>query len=136
MKSPAKPAMKYTAKRRFLWLFVVSSAFVFFACSRNRTIVLDESDPLSLMPGVEWAVVKEPYAAFQNESTYESDVVDRGRKGDVLCVLGKTYVKTKKDNKTVTEVWYRFEQGWLNQDIVVLYDNKLKAQTASRELLE
>jgi len=102
------------------------------SCSRNEKIVFDSSDSLALAMDVNWAVVSDPYVAFRSEPGYENDVKEHGRMGDILMVRGKRYYKQDGENV----FWYNFDQGWLEENSIRVYDNKLKAETASKELLK
>ena len=102
------------------------------ACSKEKPIVLNADDIQALTPGVEWAVVTEPYAAFREEPAFESTVMAHARKADVLEVKGKTLSKDSLTSRTFT--WYKFDQGWLELSAVVIYDNRLKAQKAALSL--
>ena len=96
-------------------------------CNKNNEIVLDSSEPLALAPDVEWAVVIDPYAAYREETSWSSTVINHCRKGEILKVEGKNFVNGK-------ELWYNFACGWLPSSSVAIYSNKLKAQTASKQL--
>ncbi len=123
-------------KNKQLLFFCI--AFLFFSCAKKHEIKFDYSEPLSLTPGVEWALITEPYAAFRKDCNYESAVASHGRKGDILQVLGKKSVVTKTLNERgrevdQTTVWYYFENGWLEEASVELYDNRFKALSAAKE---
>ena len=116
--------------------FIIFSFFIlpFFSCSKkDKVIEFDESDPMALVPGIEWAVITEPYAAFRNEPGYENEVSSHGRRGDVLLVQGKKMLK-EKNQKNVYTLWYEFKQGWLDENTVKVYDNKFKASRFSLSL--
>lgn len=108
----------------FICLCLLSS------CKRNKkeeVIVFDNTYPLALSPNIEWAVVNDPYAAYREESNWESSVSGHCRKGDILQVYGKS-VDKNKDN------WYFFENGWLPANCLSVYSNRLKAKSASEKL--
>lgn len=108
---------------------LLSVSFSIISCSRNHgeEIVLDNSDPLSLAPDIRWAVIKEPYAAFREETSWDSRAIDHCRNGDIFPINASSTVV--KDGKT--EIWYRFENGWLPASVLNVYQNKFKAQKAS-----
>ena len=112
-------------------------AFVFasiISCNKKE-LVLNQDDPLSMKPGIQWAVVTSPYTAFFVEPDYSSDVLSYGRAGLVAMVKGSHIVKVSKSNKVNTVMyWYNFEQGWLPQDVLELFDNKLRAENYARQL--
>ena len=122
-------------KKYCLFILSVSLLFLMVSCSKREVIVFDESNPLSLEPGVEWAVIVKPYAAFRQTSSIDSNVIEHGRKGDVMQVIGKEYQK-KQDSNSGFEIWYKFSSGWLLESDIKVYDNQLKANNASNTLLK
>lgn len=116
-------------KKILLLCFVL--VVVLSSCKKkeNEDIIFDNSEPLALAPDVEWAVVTDPYAAYKSEKGWESSVTGHSRKGDILQIKGKSIDKNN-------EVWYFFENGWLPQNCLSIYSNRLKAQTVSEQLLE
>lgn len=122
--------MKYN--KRFLFC-VFLSLIVLSSCRTRKNFTIVPHDPMKLVPGVQWAVVIQPYVAFREDADVESKVMEHGRKGDFFCITGKKYVK---DAKSVSVVWYSFDQGWLKDDEIAVYDNEYKARTASKQILE
>lgn len=121
--------------KRILFVASVLVAAVCFAgCNKDKKIVFDNSDPLALTPGIEWAVVTEPYAAFRKTDSFESEVVAETRRGEILQVVGKSDIYNGKNAPTAKTTWYRFEKGWLDGSVITIYDNKLKAETAVSKL--
>ncbi|MCH5291243.1 MAG: hypothetical protein J1D88_05705 [Treponema sp.] len=118
--------------KRFLLCMLVP--LVLSGCFKKKEIAFDSSDPLALLPDVQWAVVVQPYVAFRAEPGFEKQVQDHGRRGDIMQVQGKRLVKTESGPSGKITAWYEFEQGWLEDTVVSIYDNKLKAQTAASKL--
>ena len=112
-------SLKYIALLAFAVILVSS-------CRKEKSINVANLESLSLTPGVEWAVVQEPYAAFRKGPS---------RRGEVLQVVGKSYVTTGSGRSKSVSMWYKFEEGWLDERSIILYDNRLKAQKASDDLL-
>ena len=123
-----------TFKTFFGLVELISCLALIVSCTKDNSIVFDNSKPLALEPGLEWAVIVSPYAAFREECSLDSKVSSHGRKGDVILVCGKEYIKNK-DAERGFDIWYSFDQGWLSSVDVKVYDNELKAETASKELL-
>ncbi|MBO5608560.1 MAG: hypothetical protein J5930_11840 [Treponema sp.] len=121
-------SLKYIALLAFAAILVSS-------CRKEKSINVANLESLSLTPGVEWAVVQEPYAAFRKGPSYEESVVSQTRRGEVLQVVGKSYVTTGSGRSKSVSMWYKFEEGWLDERSIILYDNRLKAQKASDNLL-
>lgn len=117
-------------KKSFAILLLI--CLFFCSCSRNDRIVFNSDDSLSLAMDIQWAVVSDPYVAFRVEPGFEKDVKDHGRMGDILMVQGKRYFIQDGENV----FWYYFDEGWLEENSIRVYDNKLKAETASKELLK
>lgn len=95
---------------------------------KEETIVFDDSYPLALSPNIEWAVVEDPYAAYRSECNWDSSVTGHCRKGDILQIKGKS-IDAKKDN------WYLFANGWLPENCLSIYSNRLKAKAVSEKLI-
>lgn len=108
-------------KKSFVFL-----AFIFlalFSCSKDKELSFDNSEPLALAPDVSWAVVLEPYVPFRKDCGWEAEISGHCRKGDVMRVEGKVI--------SPDEVWYKFENGWVPSDAVVVYTNQLRARSAA-----
>ena len=121
--------MKIKKIIHIIYILVLSSLFL-FSCTKNNElqIVLDSSNPLALAPDVSWAVIIEPYVVFKADKSWDSQGDGHCRLGDILQVQGKS---TDKNN----EVWYLFKDGWISEDCVTVYNNRYKAQTLSKSLL-
>ena len=103
---------------------------LFFSCNGKDelNIVLDNSQPLALAPDVFWAVITEPYVAYKEEKSWTSNGTGHCRLGDIIQVQGKS---SDKENK----IWYLFEEGWVSEDCVTVFNNRYKAKTLSESLL-
>ena len=112
-------------------LFSFLIVLLFFSCKKNKGIDISDVNSLELSPTVDWALVHEPYAAFRKEPSFESPVIAHARRGEIMQVLGKRYVTTGSGRNEHTAVWFYFEQGWLDESLVTLYDNKFKAQSVA-----
>ena len=111
----------------FLSIFLLASAFT--SCEKQEdTIVFDEEYPLALSPSVQWAVIKEPYAAYKSSFSWDAKVIGHCRRGEILQVLGRCLDEEGKN-------WCYFENGWLPESCLNIYSNRLKAQRVS-EILE
>ncbi|MFA6937152.1 MAG: hypothetical protein WCQ67_02850 [Treponema sp.] len=104
------------------------------SCNKNKDIVFDEKSDEYLTPGVEWAVVTDPYAAYRTNAGFENTVSGEGRRGDIVLVIGKCSVNNKGSSSEETTEWYKFEKGWLDSSVISLYDNKMKAVSAATSL--
>ena len=102
--------------KKFSFLFFL---LVFVGCN-NKQIQFDNSEPLALVPSLNWAVVVEPYVGFRTQMSWDSEISEHCRKGEILLVKGKSY-------SSEGEIWYSFEQGWLHDSFVQIYNNKYKA---------
>lgn len=112
---------------------IAVTALAFSACNRQRDIVfhLESTNPLAVDPEVEWAVITSPYAACYATADYASVVATHYRHGEVLQVQGRITVKTGDKS----ELWYAFEEGWIPENALQVYPNKLRADNASQQLL-
>ena len=121
-------------KNYVVYLLILCAAFISVSCSKKDEITFDNSDPLALTPGIEWAVVTEPYAAFRAKNNYESEVINEARRGEIYEVTGKAIVINKKTDPVPQTTWYEFEKGWLDSSAITIYDNKMRAETAAAKL--
>ena len=121
--------MKIKKIIHIIYILVLSSLFL-FSCKKNNElqIVLDSSNPLALAPDVSWAVIIEPYVVFKTEKSWEAKGAGHCRLGDILQVKGKSQ---DKDHN----IWYLFEDGWISEDCVTVFNNRYKAKTLSESLL-
>lgn len=116
-----------------LALAVLSLTLSVSGCSRaDRDETVDLSLFETMQSDGEWAVISEPYVAFREAPDPSSNVMAHGRLGDIAHVEGKALVPVEKENTSV--IWYRFEIGYVAENSVVIYPNKLKAQSAATEL--
>lgn len=102
---------------------------IFISCEKKQVteIVFDNSEPLALAPDIKWALIIEPYAAFKDSLAWDSQINGYCRKGDILQIISRS-----EDKENVS--WYKFEQGWLPASCLSVYSNRMKAQTASKDL--
>lgn len=114
---------KFTA---FLFLCLL---LCFSSCKKagKEVIVLDNSQPLALAPDISWALVTDPYAAFRETLDWDSEIKSYCKKGEILQVQSRSFDKKKN-------YWYKFEQGWLPESSISIYSNRMKAQTAQKDL--
>lgn len=110
-------------------LYIVFLCMMILSCSSHKEeiIVLDNSNPLSLAPGVSWALVITPYASYKADTSWNSFTNGHCRKGDILQVLARSIDSDQKS-------WYKFEAGWLSEDSIEIYTNKYKAENAASKL--
>ena len=54
---------------------------------------------------------------------WDSDVISHARKGEIFQIAGKSV-------NYQNEVWYKFEEGYLHESVLLVYSNKLKAKKA------
>ncbi|MBQ0002613.1 MAG: hypothetical protein KBT21_03665 [Treponema sp.] len=119
-------------KKIIFILLAVST--LFFSCKNDKDeIDIHQNDMLALNPNVQWAVVIEPYAAFRTEASWNAGTNDHSRLGDVLMIQGNAILESSNESSS-KEIWYRFDKGWLSESSVSVYQNKYKAQSASKEI--
>ena len=118
-------------------IFILLCSVLTFSCNRNKSIILDASDEASLSPDVQWAVVYVPYVALREYHDEKSDVTSHAKQGTVLKIEGIFFAQQKDSTGHLNKVtWYKFEDGWLEGTAIKIYDNRLKAETASARLAE
>ena len=110
-------------------LLLVTFLTLNFSCKKNNNevIILDESNPLALAPDITWAVIIEQYASFKEEKDWASGNSGHVRKGQILQVEGKAL-------DTNGKIWYLFDEGWLPENSLKIYSNRLKAESAVKEM--
>ncbi len=113
-------------------LVLFSLCALSFSCKNKKSIDIN-CDGLELSPDIKWALIVEPYVAYRSASGYENHVLDHGRRGDILQLIGSDFVYSD-DQPSNYVVWYKFEKGWLSESDVKLYDNKFKAENAAKKL--
>ena len=135
--------MKKSSLKFVFLLLVFFTGLVFSGCKQKKSVSLKDVDSLSLSPNIQWAVVTSPYVAFRTEPGYDQLVAKHGRRGAILEVLGKQYIREEKiedenarrPKKIVTyATWYLFTDGWLEETDVSIYDNRLRAQSVASSL--
>ena len=109
-------------------VFLIAFLCLFSSCSKKKVIDNASLNQASLVPGVEWAVVQDPYVAFKENPGFDETVVSHARRGEIFEVKGKTTVTTGKGSSKRSDTWYKFEPGWLEANVVMIYNNKLKAE--------
>ncbi len=126
---------------RVLFLAFISVPLFFSSCQKRVEQSIDfdipGEEPLAYLPGVEWAVVTDSVAALREDAGFENKVVHHARRGDVFVVTGKRLTSIKSSDGIVrTVVWYGFDEGWLIEDSLSVYENRMNAQNAAAKLLE
>ena len=121
--------MKYVKNVLFIFLILITFS-IFTGCEKQEeTIVFDDEYPLALSPSVNWAVVREPYAAYREECSWTSSVIGHCRRGEILQVVGSS-IDADGDK------WCHFENGWLPSSCLNIYSNRLKAERVADILIE
>ena len=108
----------------------------FVSCTKNDgQLEMQSLAPQDLSPRIEWALIKDPYAACRKDASYESETIASFRKGEIYEIKGNCTVvidKGEKDEKK--ELWYALEDGWTPSSAVKVYSNKLKAEQAKKSI--
>ncbi len=97
------------------------------SCNRNTSDYIDISKTDNIAMSSQWAVITEPYVSYVSEADASSQIIAYGRIGDVIEVAGSSI----GDNNVH---WYTFENGWLPENSIRIYANKLQADFAAKEL--
>lgn len=127
--------MKKNLFTRFAQFFVtlVFISLTLNSCKgKNNNLQFDSSDPLATAPRVEWILIRDPFVACHTDADYESDVATHFKRGNIMMVEGKQSVKVDG----VYEDWYALKEGWVPGSSVLVFSNKLKAQSAAKELFK
>ncbi len=108
-------------------IIIFFSLFIFFSCAKEEYVPIDVSTTESLAMSAQWAVITNPYVSYMEESDSNAVIVSYGRIGDVIEVKGASI-----DNNNV--LWYKFDGGWLAQDDVQIFANKLQADFTAQKV--
>ena len=120
-------------RRKIILLALAFAACVLLlSCAKDKTeeLLLDNSDPLALAPDIRWALVDDPYAAFREKTSWDSEAVGYCKQGDYFAILASASVSGQNG----VETWYMFDDGWLPASAVSVYPNKLRAAKAAAKL--
>ena len=105
--------------------FLISASFQ--SCKQKKEIEIILPDMAKDNIQGEYAVIQEPYAAFYDEPYENSGIAAHARRGDVLHVEGR---KIDDDR----QLWIKFDRGWIQDSVVIIYSNKLKAENVALNL--
>ncbi len=77
-----------------------------------------------------WAVISDPYVSFRDTPGEAGIITAHGRRGDILKIAGRVILTENGKNS----IWYQFEKGWLPETAVFAVSNRLKAETAAKDM--
>lgn len=123
--------------KKFFYVSLILFFLLSFASCQKRNSIEINSSSLEIAPDLQWALIVVPYAAFRADSSFSSQVQGSARKGEIFVVKGKKSIREESngdENSLDRTVWYNFEQGWLDESLVRIYDTKLKAQNAAKRI--
>ncbi len=121
--------------------FILSLNLIFLlslsSCQKKDQIVFNSADIIDIAPDLQWALVIVPYAAFRADCSFSSEVLGNARKGEIFMLTGKRTIlendmEDSGENRKI--VWYHFDKGWLDESLVKIFDTRLKAESAAREI--
>lgn len=105
----------------------VCTLLLFQGCTQKKETVIELPNSFKSPAIEDWAVIQEPYTAFYEEPSEFSGIASNARRGDVLKVEGRKIVDKK-------HIWLKFERGWIQDSVVIIYSNELKARKAAAVL--
>ncbi|MCR4790147.1 MAG: hypothetical protein K5839_03600 [Treponemataceae bacterium] len=79
-----------------------------------------------------WAVITAPYTTFYENPEISNNSTKHGRKGDILKVEGK---RIKPLGKNESEIWYKLEEGWVEEKNIYICRNQFQAREYSSKLI-
>lgn len=123
---------KSNLRKVFFVVLAAISLSSLFSCSKkiDNGIELDTSDPLATAPDVQWALIVVPYASFKKETSWDAQTAGYCKQGECFPILARSVFTVDGE----TENWYRFEEGWLPENMVKIYANKFRAEKAAKSL--
>lgn len=98
------------------------------SCSRNERISLNPSDEAALDVEHKWAVVSMPYVVCRESPSYDAPVSRNLRRGALEKIVGEKTVRVPSASGDAFEKWYAFEFGWVPENSVEVYLNRLRAE--------
>lgn len=123
--------------KKFFYINLILFCLLSFVSCQKRNLIELNSNPLDIAPDLQWALIVVPYAAFRTDCTFSSQVQGSGRRGEIFVVKGRKSISEEsngEDNSLDKTIWYHFEQGWLDESLVRIFDTKLKAQNAAKRI--
>lgn len=123
--------------KKFFYINLILFCLLSFVSCQKRNLIELNSNTLDIAPDLQWALIVVPYAAFRADCTFSSQVQGSARKGEIFVVKGKKSISEEsngEDNSLDKTIWYNFEQGWLDESLVRIFDTKLKAQNAAKRI--
>ena len=122
-----------TKIRNNYFLALLSIILIITSCSKNKMgVPADLSNVENLVATSSWAVVKTPYTAFRDKPSLDSKITQHSRRGDSFEIVGKSI--QLQDKKQI--IWYQFDQGWISEEDLSIYSNRLQAEYAASLLIE
>lgn len=116
-------------KSSIFLILCITALFTITSCNikstKNTQINLSDTQNLAISDN--WAIINTAYAAFRTSYDENSKIEAPGRLGDIYCVKGH-HIAQNGDN------WYQFDNGWLPSTVVIIFDNKLQAEFAAKNI--
>lgn len=110
-------------------VIVAIVAVLLSGCSKqNQPLELQPMALEDLDPRTQWVVVTDPYVACRKDPSYEKDVVESLRKGEIYKIEGVCTVAADEKMESSEEIWYALEKGWVPASSVKIFSNKLRAE--------
>ncbi|MGL4982962.1 MAG: hypothetical protein ACRC4W_08975 [Treponemataceae bacterium] len=108
-------------------------AVLFFSCNRYQNIELNLPKDFENNLETDWLVITEPYTKLFSDSSLDVPVSAFVRLGEIYKVEGR---RIKYDNNKNRILWYKIEEGWIQEVSVKIASNKAKAATISAEVMK
>ncbi|GMO68325.1 MAG: hypothetical protein Ta2A_16540 [Treponemataceae bacterium] len=123
---------KTTANILLLTAALIAAAFLLGSCAKKHNLATDFSNNPDMEYGLQWALITDVFVTFYAEPDIFSMHLGNDRRGDIKLVRGVTSVN--KDGEIT--LWYNFDEGWLPESVLSIYQNKLQAQTVAASFAE
>ena len=118
------------------YLFFITAIFFialsFFSCTRTKVKQVDLSQIEEIRADNKWGVITSPYATYFEKPDDENETSMHGRKGDIIKILGKQ-IQIDGKNRIV---WYKFENGWIQENDIAICTNHLQAKITAEKIMK
>lgn len=111
----------------FLLIIFISGCFL-----KTDTDTIDVSDAYKISSLEQWAVITDNYVAYKSEPSALAPVKAHGRLGEVQKITGSQIVISNKSHL----IWYELEDGWLEENSIRIFSNRLQAERTAEKLIE
>lgn len=116
--------------KKSIFFLLISLSLLIISCRDKDDIVLNQTDIEAIDVSFKWGIVNTPYVACRESPSYEAKISKNLRKGAMEKIIGEKTVKVVDKDNVKYEKWLAFESGWVPENAVDIYMNKMRASKA------